>query len=105
MAFTEYGKKLQRKDVTTHFTTADIILKGQDPVSIPGDRIEYRHGTDGNPIEATLVVHGNEVGIGNTVTGINLVDPTANVFEHVFAVENTCVTDQDTFTITLLIGN
>ena len=106
MAFTEYGKKLQRQDVTAHVEKVKITLKDQPvPVELPGERVDYPEGKDANPIKAVVVATGAEIGIGNIVKSIQLVDATDILFEQTFTQENVCVTDQDTFTFTMLIGN
>lgn len=106
MVLTEYGKKVQRKAFTESVTKVTIVRKDiEEAVELDSDRVTYPDGIDENPIKAVIVVTGAEVGIGNIVQTIKLSDDTDVLYERTFAQENVCVTDQDTFTFTLLIGN
>lgn len=97
--FTNEALKEQRKDLLEDITKVEFLGVENDVLhtAIASD-FEVTESEDSIVME--LVITGEEVGLGKSVTGYKLYKDDVLLYTKEFDVVNTCVTLQDTFTFT-----
>jgi hypothetical protein len=106
MAWTTEGLAEQRQDFYADLTAVEIKnTEGTVLATVPKASFTNVSNGAAGPVTFTINLTGEDVGVGNTVSGYNFLKGTTQIGNGSFPVSNTAVTILDTFTLDFSVNN